>query len=162
MKARTIRVVVAISNDSAKAASYSIRPVTGPDLGLSIAAFTLVNLTEPPHAVYTVRLALDGQTSCNCPQHNYAGQCKHADALAAAGVLPCALVGPLTARNKLLEAAEAEAKREQATVANLLQSVSNLTDRCELLARQLDEAQDIIQQLEKPKRRRKPAHAEAA
>ena len=45
--------------------------------------------------------------SCSCPQHQLAAKCKHADALAAAGVLPCALVGLLLHRSQLLDQAEA-------------------------------------------------------
>ncbi len=111
MKPRTCRVVIAIANDRGASASYSLSPLPAADLGQSVAAFRLVNLTEPPFPVYTVRLALAGLASCDCPAYLRAGQCKHADALVAAGVLPTAFLSLLQDRDRLLAAAEAECQR---------------------------------------------------
>ena len=110
MKPRSCNITVTISNDAAAVSFYSLRPVAAAELGQSAAAFRLVNASRTPSPVYVVRLAVDGQASCNCPAHNRAGRCKHADALLAAGVLPSQLVALLQTRTKLLDEAEAMLK----------------------------------------------------
>ncbi len=111
MKPRTCFLWLWIANDAGKTARYSVKPLPAAERALSVAAFRLVNLSKFPNPAYTVRLALDGQASCSCPQHQLAAACKHTDALVAAGVLPCALLGLLLERTKQLHASEAEAQR---------------------------------------------------
>ncbi len=111
MNPRTCNITVTISNDAAAVSFYVLRPVPPAALGQSAAAFRLVNLSKRPAPVYVVRLAVDGQASCDCPAHNRAGRCKHADALLAAGLLPSQLVALLQSRTQLLDAAEAESQR---------------------------------------------------
>ena len=80
--------------------------------------------------------------------------CKHADALVAAGVVPTALVAVLLRAERLLDGAEEEAKGQTASVSNLLDSVSNLKEKNDLLQTLLDEAQDMMMDMECPLRRR--------
>ncbi len=108
MNPRTCDLRIFITNDQGMTSYYRLKPLRGADLGQSVAAFKVVNSCKDPSPVYVVRLALDGQASCDCPQHNMAGKCKHADALLAAGVLPAALIGVLQERTQLLDKAEAE------------------------------------------------------
>ena len=67
MKSRTCNIRVTISNDAAAVSFYALRPVPAAEVGQSAAAFRLVNLSKRPAPVYVVRIAVDGQTSCNCP-----------------------------------------------------------------------------------------------
>ena len=108
MNPRTCDLRIFITNDHGVTSYYRLKPLRGADLGQSVAAFKVVNSCKDPSPVYVVRLAIDGQATCDCPQHNFAGECKHADALLAAGVLPSALVGLLLSRSQLLDKAEAE------------------------------------------------------
>ena len=141
MKSRTCNIRVTISNDAAAVSFYALRPVPAAEVGQSAAAFRLVNLSKRPAPVYVVRIAVDGQTSCNCPAHNRAAKCKHADALLAAGVLPSQLVAVLQNRTRLLDAAEAEAHAR--AEANLDYSKVNLN----ALKLNLDKALDIYADL---------------
>ena len=108
MNPRTCDLRIFITNDQGLTSYYRLKPLRGAALGQSVAAFKVVNSCKDPSPVYVVRLAIDGQASCNCPQHNFAAKCKHADALLAAGVLPAALVGLLQERTRLLDKAEAD------------------------------------------------------
>ncbi len=107
MKPRTCVVRLWIANDAGQDCRYSLRPVPPVELAQSVAAFTVLNLTKDPSPKYTVRLSMDGQAVCDCPQHGIAGECKHADALTAAGILPCGIIAVLQTRTHLLDAAEA-------------------------------------------------------
>ena len=185
MKNRTCYVWVFITNDKGETNRYGARPLRGDELGQSVAAVRLTNFQKNPSPVYIVRLATDGQTSCDCPQHSRAGACKHADALLAAGLLPSVLVGALQAaeaeskRVAMLASEEKtaheldaegfaariadlelEGERQARTVANLSASVSNLKEQNALLQTLLDEAQDFLLDMEKPRRR--PAARKAA
>ena len=108
MTPRTCFLWVWIANDAGKACRYSLKPLPAAERGQSVAAFRLTNLSKFPNPAYIVRLALDGQATCSCPQHQRAASCKHTGALAAAGVLPSALVGLLHERTRLLDKAEAD------------------------------------------------------
>ena len=111
MKPRTCFLWLWIANDAGRAARYSVRPLTPCELSpLALAGFRLVNLSRDPSPEYRVRLLDAGEVACNCRQFDSAGACKHGDALTAAGLLPCALVGLLQQRTKLLDAAEAKLK----------------------------------------------------
>ena len=98
MNPRTCDLHIFITNDQGMTSYYRLKPLRRADLGQSVAAFRVVNSCKDPSPVYVVRLAIDGQATCDCPQHNMHAQCKHADALVAAGVLPSALVGLLLHR----------------------------------------------------------------
>ena len=114
MKNRTCVLRLWICNDKGEVTYYRLLPLAAVELGASVAAFRLLKdgtPTDPSAPVYVARLAADGQVTCNCPAHNFAGQCKHADALAASGVLPCSLIGLLQQRTRLLEQAETECQR---------------------------------------------------
>ncbi len=175
MKPRTCFVWVWIANDAGKAARYSLRPLPAAELAQSVAAFRLANLSQDPSPVYTVRLAVDGQTSCSCPRHARAGACKHADALTAAGVLPAAVVAEIAVlqqRTKLLDAAEAECRRladcamEERTahqhdaqwsaerIADLTETVGNLAERAARLQTEV-----AARQAAPPKRSRRVKQA---
>lgn len=162
MKPRTCHVHVWISNDKGEKACYSLRPMPAEELGASAAGFFLTKLTGKDAPVYAVRVEVGGIVSCNCPQHATGGACKHADALVAAGVLPCGLLAVLRDRTKLLDGFEADAKHQSNSVANLTAAVANLTQRCECLQQMVDEAQDEILRLDKPKPRRRRAAAPKA
>ncbi len=170
MKPRSCRIVIRISNNKSEQNNYCLRPLGPAELGQSVAGFRLENLTQPPHAVYAVRLAVDGQVTCNCPQHPFGGECKHADALVAAGLLPSALLGMIQERTKQLDAADAEAMHVAAdavhqanSITNLIATVANLKERCECLQQTLDEYQTEMVRMEKPKtRRRRQPVAKAA
>ena len=58
------------------------------------------------------------------------------------------------AQREQIEQVEADAKSQSKSVANLLASVSQLNDRCRCLQQMVDESQDEILRLEKPKPRR--------
>ena len=143
MKPRTCTIRVWIANDAGKAACYSLKPLSRDDLGQSVAGFRLVKISADPAPVYAVRLAVDGQAVCNCPQHNRAGQCKHADALLAAGVLPAPLLGAIQAQSKLLVEAEAMLKETEDKLAQV-----------SARAVQLQTALAAIEQPARPGRRR--------
>lgn len=107
MKPRTCFVWVWIANDAGKACRYTVRPLPAAELSpIAVAGFRLVNLSRDPSPEYRVRLLDGGEAVCNCRQFDGAGACKHADALAAAGLLPCGLFGLLQERTKLLNQAE--------------------------------------------------------
>ena len=108
MNPRTCDLRIFITNDQGLTSYYRLKPLRRAALGQSVAAFKVVNSCKDPSPVYVVRLAIDGQASCNCPQHNFAAKCKHADALLAAGVLPSALLGLLAERTRSLDKAEAD------------------------------------------------------
>ncbi len=137
-----------------RAARLQLQARPAADLGPSVAGFRLTNLTRNPSPVYTVVIESGGVVSCNCPQQGIAGACKHADALTAAGIVPTALVAVLQEQKRLLDGAEEEAKRQTASVSNLLDSVSNLKEKNDLLQTLLDEAQDMMMDMERPLRRR--------
>ena len=124
MTPRTCFLWVWIANDAGKACRYTLKPLPPAELARSVAAFRLVNQSKFPNPVYVVRLAVDGQATCDCPQHNFAGKCKHADALLAAGVLPSALVGLLQERTRLLDKAEADLAAVSARAVQLQNAVA--------------------------------------
>ena len=154
MKPRTCWVQIAIVNDKAEQHVYSCMPVPTADLGPSVAGFRLTNLTRNPSPVYTVVIESGGVVSCDCPQHGFAGACKHADALTAAGVVPTALVAVLREQKRLLDGVEHDFACRDDTIKNLLASVSNLKEKNDLLQTLLDEAQDMMMDMERPLRRR--------
>jgi hypothetical protein len=161
MRPRSCFVQVWISNDKGEKACYSLRPLPAEELGQSAAGFFLTKITSKDSPVYAVRVEVNGVVSCNCPQYNMTWACKHSDALVASGVLPCNLLSLLRCRTLALDFAEAnvqrletESQRQGNSVTNLLASVSNLTQRCDCLQQMVDEAQDEIVRLDKPKVRR--------
>ena len=108
MKPRTCFLWLWIANDAGKECRYTVRPLPAAELSpIAVAGFRLVNLSRDPSPEYRVRLLDGGEVACNCRQFDSAGACKHADALTAAGLLPCALLGLLQERTKLLDLAEA-------------------------------------------------------
>ena len=70
MTPRTCFLWVWIANDAGKACRYSLKPLPAAERGQSVAAFRLTNLSKFPNPAYIVRLALDGQATCSCPQHH--------------------------------------------------------------------------------------------
>jgi hypothetical protein len=161
MRPRSCFVQVWISNDKGEKACYSLRPLPAEELGQSAAGFFLTKLADSS-PVYAVRVEVNGVVSCNCPQYNMTWACKHSDALVASGVLPCNLLSLLRLRTKLVDKIEADAKKQAATVANLSETVERLTARADCLQQMVDEAQDEIVRLDKPKARRRVAQAKAA
>jgi|SRR5665213_1395729 len=163
MRPRSCFVQMWISNDKGEKACYSLRPLPSDELGQSAAGFFLTKLLDRsvPSPVYAVRVEVGGMVSCNCPQFGIANQCKHADSLVASGVLPVGLLAVLQSRTKVLDEVEVDAKRQAATVANLQSAVATLTEQRTYLEQLLEEAQDLIVRLEKPKAHR-VARAKAA
>jgi hypothetical protein len=162
MRPRSCFVQVWISNDKGEKACYSLRPLPAEELGQSAAGFFLTKITSKDSPVYAVRVEVNGVVSCNCPQYNMTWACKHSDALVASGVLPCNLLSLLRLRTKLVDKIEADAKKQAATVANLSETVERLTARADCLQQMVDEAQDEIVRLDKPKASRRVAQAKAA
>ena len=79
MKPRTCNIFVYITNDQGMTSRYSLRPLPAEALGAFVAGFRLCNTSKQPSPLYAVCLAADGQVSCDCPAHNFAGRCKHAE-----------------------------------------------------------------------------------
>ena len=67
MNPRTCDLRIFITNDQGLTSYYRLKPLRGAELGQSVAAFKVVNSCKDPSPVYVVRLAIDGQASCNCP-----------------------------------------------------------------------------------------------
>ena len=170
-----------IVNDKGADACYSLRPLPPAELGASVAAFRLVKVTDVEvQPVYVVRLSIDGQAACNCPQNHFGGSCKHADALIASGVLPCSLLAKLIDQTRLLdETAEkltdvsARAQKAEAETLHLTEAAAEerrLHDHdCEWRANRIADMNEEIDRLEaeilrhQPKpRRRRAAVKEAA
>ena len=150
MKPRTCVIHAWIANDKGEKAVYSLRPLPPAELAEAAAGFFLTNLSRDPSPVYAVTVEIGGIVCCNCPQHNRAGQCKHGDALLAAGVLPSALLAALRNRTKLLDEAEAMLKESE----DKLAAVSERTVQLQTALAAIPPA--------KPKRRRPARPAEAA
>ena len=126
MKPRLCSIFVYITNDGGMTSRYSLRPLPPAALGEFVAGFRLCNTSKNPMPLYAVCLAADGQVCCDCPEHVFADKCKHCDALAAAGVLPCALVGLLHERTRLLDKAEADLAAVSARAVQLQNAVAAL------------------------------------
>ncbi len=182
MKPRTCFLWLWIANDAGQSARYTVKPLSAAERALSVAAFRLVNQSVFPNPAYTVRLAVDGQVSCSCPQHSFGLSCKHADALVAAGLLPSQLVGLLSARDKLideatamLQASEAECQRlaelhmsertvyehdakfDQERIDDLTATVANLNDQVARL-----KAEAAARPVRRPRRDPLKLHKDAA
>ncbi len=150
---RTCWVQIAIVNDKGEQCVYTCKPVPAAELGQSVAGYRLTNMTRNPSPVYTVVIESGGIVTCDCPQHGIASTCKHCEALVAAGIVPTALVADLREQKRLLDGVEHDFACRDNSIKNLLDSVSSLKEKNDLLQTLLDEAQDFLLDLEKPRRR---------
>jgi hypothetical protein len=107
MNKRLCQLRLCIDNGTRK--WYALRPLAQAELPSQfVCGFRLTGLSETPSPLYDVVVAGDGSVNCTCPQWQRTERCKHADALKAAGVLPCHFVQLVRQKNHQLDRLEAE------------------------------------------------------
>ncbi len=156
MKPRTFSLRLRITNDAGATSYYSVRPVL-PDVGGPVVAFNLAKLAGPSSPVYLVAVEIGGMASCDCPQHDKAGKCKHVDSMMAAGVLPSALLAALVNRSKLLDEAQAMLQQTEEKLEKAEADLAAVSARAVLLQQEV-----AAYHARKPQPRRRPAKKEAA